>query len=90
MGESMTDLFDSATEAYEERIAIQSADAIEIDHETERHRCEVQWVIRAYYPNSDMVADYLKAVKKQRGKEAADKLRPDLREAWKRRRECES
>lgn len=85
----MTDLFDSAIESGEERIAIMEADSIEIDHETERHRCEVQWIVRAYYPNSDMVADYLKAVEKQRGKESADKLRPDLREAWKKRRDEE-
>ena len=85
----MTDLFDSATEAYEERIAIMESDSIEIDHETERHRCEVQWIIRAYYPKTEPVAEYLEAVKKRRGQDAYDKLRKDTWIAWKRRTECE-
>lgn len=85
----MNDLLTSAAESAEERIAIMESDGIEVDHETERHRCEVQWIIRAYYPKTEPVTEYLNAVEKKRGKEAADKLRVDCREAWKKRRDSE-
>ena len=79
------DLFLSMEEAAEERIAIQAADAIAIDTETERHRCEVSWVIRAFYPRGESASEYFKLVEIKRGKEPADKLRDDCRIAWRKR-----
>jgi hypothetical protein len=82
----MTDLFASMEESAEERISIQAADSIAIDFETERHRCEVSWVIRTFYPDGKAAADYLNLVETKRGKTMADKLRADCREQWKKRK----
>jgi hypothetical protein len=91
MGESMSDLFASMEEAAEERIAIQAADAIAIDFETERHKCEVSWIIRAFYPRGEAAAEYFKLVEIKRGKEMADKLRADCRVKWaERKASCET
>ena len=49
----------------------------------EMHRCEIQWVIREFFPDGKRAAEYFKDVEKKRGKESADKLRNDTREAWK-------
>lgn len=91
MGEKLTDLFESIQEAKDERQAIQMADGIETTQE-ELHRCEVQSVIRRYFPKSfdkqsvkeagDNIAAYCKEVEDRRGKALADKLRADCRKAW--------
>jgi hypothetical protein len=89
MGARMTDLFDSMTEAVEERAAIQSLESIAFD-EDKRHRCEVSWIMRAFYPRAEEAKEYFVLVEKHRGKEAADKLRNDCREAWRIRKAEES
>ncbi|MBK7509826.1 MAG: hypothetical protein IPI16_17555 [Comamonadaceae bacterium] len=78
----MTDLFASMEESTAEREAIKAADGIEFD-EDERHRCEVSWVMRAFYPDGKRAAEYFDLVEKKRGKESADKLRQDCRAEWK-------
>ena len=85
----MTDLFASMEESVTEREAIKAADGIEFN-ESERHRCEVSWVMRAFYPDGKRAAEYFDLVEKKRGKESADKLRQDCREAWKIRKVAES
>ena len=87
----MTDLFASIEEAKDERQAIQMADGITTTQE-ELHRCEVQSVIRRYFPKSfdkqsvkeagDNIEAYCKEVEDRRGKALADKLRADCRKAW--------
>lgn len=76
----MTDLLASIQEAKDERQAIQMADGIETTAE-ELTRCEVQSVIRRYFPDGDP-KPFFADVEKFRGKEAADKLRADCRVAW--------
>lgn len=76
----MNDLLSSIQEAKDERIAIQMADGIETTAE-ELHRCEVQSVIRRYFPDGDP-KPFFSEVEKKRGKEVTDKLRSDCREAW--------
>lgn len=78
----MTDLFTSMEEAIEERAAILSTESIAFD-EDKRHRCEVSWIMRAFYPRAEEAKEYFQLVQKHRGQEAADKLRNDCREAWK-------
>ena len=78
----MTDLFESMEESVTEREAIKAADGIEFN-EAGRHRCEVSWVMRAFYPDGKRAADYFDLVEKKRGKESADKLRQDCRVEWK-------
>ena len=85
----MTDLFASMEESVTEREAIKAADGIEFN-EAERHRCEVSWVMRAFYPDGKKAADYFDLVEKKRGKEFADKLRQACREAWKARKIADS
>ena len=76
----MTSLFESIEEAKDERRAIQMADGIETTAD-ELHRCEVQSVIRRYFPDGDP-KPFFSDVEKFRGKVAADKLRADCRVAW--------
>lgn len=76
----MSDLF-SMAEAVSEREAIKAADGIPFN-EDDRHRCEVSWCIRAFYPRAEEAKEYFDRVEKHRGKEAADKLRFDTRKAW--------
>ena len=85
----MRDLFDSMEESAAEREAIKAADGIEFN-ESERHRCEVSWVMRAFYPDGKRAAEYFDLVEKKRGKESADKLRQACREAWKARKIADS
>jgi len=80
LGEKLTDLFESIQEAKDERQAIQMADGIETTQE-ELHRCEVQSIIRRYFPDGDP-KPFFADVEKRRGKESADKLRADCRKAW--------
>ena len=84
----MTDLFASIEESKDERISIQIADGIETTAE-ELHRCEVQSVIRRYFPNGDP-KPFFAEVENKRGKDAADCLRNDVRAAWKQRRIIET
>lgn len=79
---NMNNLFESIEEAKEERQAIQMADGIETTAD-ELHRCEVQSVIRRYFPNGDP-KPFFSEVEKRRGKESADRLRNDCRDAWRR------
>ena len=80
----MRDMFNSISESLSEREAIKAADNIPFD-EAERHRCEVSWVIRAFYPRAEEAKEYFQLVQKHRGQEAADKLRDDARKAWQKR-----
>ena len=81
----MREMFNSISESLSEREAIKAADNIPFD-EAERHRCEVSWVIRAFYPRAEEAKEYFQLVQKHRGQESADKLRNDCREAWKARK----
>jgi hypothetical protein len=53
----------------------------------EMHRCEIQWVIREFYPDGKAAADYFLRVEKHRGIAPAKRLRDDCREAWRLHRE---
>lgn len=80
----MTDLFASMQEHALEREAIMADSGI-TDREAlqaDLHRCEVQSVIRRYFPDGSKAAAYFAEVEKVRGKESADKLRADCRIAW--------
>lgn len=81
----MNDLFDSMTEAKAEReaIMIESGvpNAIECAAD-DLHRCEIQSVIRRYYPDGKAAAEYFELVEKKRGHLAAQKLRDDCRAVW--------
>jgi hypothetical protein len=47
-----------------------------------RHACEVRWCVRNFWPSGDRIAAHLDLIAKRRGKAAADRLRADVREAW--------
>lgn len=81
----MNDLLTSMQEAVEEREAIKAADGIAFDEE-KRHRCEVSWCMRAFYPRHEEAKEYFALVENSRGKEMADKLRDSVREAWRERK----
>lgn len=85
----MKDILASMDEALEERKAIMIEsnvpDAIGMA-EDDRHRCEVRSVLRRYYPRGQEAAAYIELVEKKRGKPAADRLRNDVRVAWRQRR----
>lgn len=82
----MTDLFD--TEAFEERSAIKEFDGridrSEAERQTreEMHKCEVRDAVKRFFPNGAKAAEHFELVERKRGKEAADKLRNDVRIAW--------
>lgn len=48
-----------------------------------RHEYEVRDCIRRFYPDGDRMAAHLDLVGRRRGKVAADRLRADVRVAWK-------
>jgi len=54
--------------------------------EEHRHECEVRDCVRRFYPDGDAMASHLDKITKRRGKEAADRLRADVRAAWMERR----
>lgn len=81
----MNDLFQSIEEAKDERQAIQMADGI-IPNADDLHKCEVQAVMRQCYPDGDKAKEYFELVEKNRGHLAAQRLRDDVREEWKKRR----
>ena len=76
-------------EALEERSAVMEFDGGMTRKEAEAkaredlHRCEVQWCIRTFFPDGIAMAAHLETVERRRGKPAADRLRVDLRKAWK-------
>ena len=53
------------------------------DDERHRHECEVRDCIKRFYPHGAAMAAHLELVEKRRGKSAADRLREDVRTAWK-------
>lgn len=55
--------------------------------EEQRHAAEVRSCIRQYYPDGKAAAAYFNQVEQKRGKEAADRLRADVRVAWKAKQE---
>ena len=75
-------------ELFQERAAIREYDGGQMREEAEAaareemHVCEVRDCIKRYWPNGQRLADYLELVEKKRGKEPADRLRADCREAW--------
>ena len=85
----MTDLFASMTEHQAERLAIMQEsnvpDAV-VAADDDRHRCEVKSVIRRFFPDGQGASEYFALVEKKRGKPAADRLRNDVRVAWRQRR----
>jgi len=89
----MTDLFESMVEHHSERLAIMqesgvdNAESLAAD---DLHSYEIKSVMRRYYPDGNKAAEYFDKVEKNRGKEAADRLRDDVRAAWKQRRIEES
>lgn len=46
------------------------------------HKCEVQSVIRRYYPDNRAAAQFFEDVEKKRGHLAAQRLRNDCRIEW--------
>lgn len=86
------DLLESIEEGRVEREAIMTEAGVSNPKEAaalDMHRCEVRSVIRMYYPDGRAAAAYFDGVEKARGKEAADKLRNDVRAEWKKRQEQE-
>jgi hypothetical protein len=47
-----------------------------------RHACEVRWCVRNFWPSGDRMAAQIALVERRRGKAAANRLRADVREAW--------
>lgn len=86
----MTDLFESMTEHHAERLAIMQESGVENAEQLaaeDLHRCEINDVMLRYYPKKgDKAAEYFDKVEKSRGKSAADRLRDDVRAAWRQRR----
>ena len=85
MGMSEIDLMESINEGRDERIAIMGESGVSnpVERaEEDRHRCEVQAIVRQCYPHGDKAAEYLALVELKRGKDAASKLRKDVREVW--------
>ena len=84
------DLRESIEEGRAEREAIMAEAGVSNPEEAaalDMHRCEVRSAIRMYYPDGLAAAAYFDGVEKARGKEAADKLRNDVRAEWKKRQE---
>lgn len=50
--------------------------------EQHRHECEVRDCIKRFYPDGTRMAAHLDLVERKRGKEAAMRLRVDVRKAW--------
>lgn len=84
------DLLESIEDGRVEREAIMAEAGVENPAKAaalDMHSCEVRSVIRMYYPDGRAAATYLNGVEKARGKEAADKLRNDVRAEWRKRQE---
>ena len=86
---SIKDMFESIEEARVERFAIMQEsnvpNAVECAAD-DLHKCEVQAVMRQFYPDGDKAKEYFELVEKKRGHLAAQRLRDDVREEWKKRR----
>lgn len=52
-----------------------------LDTEQHRHDSEVREVMRRF-PKPEQITAYLEGVEKRRGSEAMERLRVDLRKAW--------
>lgn len=61
--------------------------AAAIDVEEQRHKAEVRWMVRNYWPDGDALSGQLALVEKRRGAEAAERLRTDCRAEWRRYRD---
>ena len=81
----MSDLFDRMEEHKAERMAIMHESKVPdagAAAEEDRHRCEIKWVIREFFPDGKRAADYFSEVEKKRGEGPAKRLRDDCRDAW--------
>jgi len=58
------------------------SDIKQITQSAELHRCEVLSVVRMYYPDNKRAVEYFAEVEKRRGKDAAERLRADVRVEW--------
>lgn len=82
-------MLDFDSERYDERAAIMEFDGGLSREEAEKatrkhmHECEVRDCIKRFYPDGNAMAEHLAKIEKRRGKEPADKLRFDVRVAWK-------
>ena len=74
----MNDLFQSMQESNVPNAVECAADDL--------HKCEVQAVMRQFYPDGDKAKEYFEVVEKKRGHLAAQRLRDDVRAEWKKRR----
>lgn len=74
----MQDLFASNEEAKEERLAMADPSIAEDDI----HKCEIQSIIRRFYPDGKAAAAYFELVEKHRGNAPATRLKNDCRVAW--------
>ena len=87
----MNDLLTSFDEAKDERIGIMQDSGIKNATElaeTERHRAEINTLISRHYPNDSIgLKAFFVDVEKHRGKDAAERLRTDCREAWRKRKD---
>jgi len=84
----VADLLTSMQEHHAERLAIMQESDVPDPvgaAEDDRHRCEVESVMRRCYPDGERVNAYLAAVKKARGEQSARKLRNALGDAWRQR-----
>lgn len=76
-------------ELFQERAAVMEYDGGLSREEAEKatrqhmHECEVRYCIKQFYPDGNAMAAHLDLVDKRRGKEAGNKLRVDVRRAWK-------
>ena len=73
----MTDLFQSMQESNVPNAVECAADDL--------HKREVQAVMRQFYPDGDKAKEYFEVVEKKRGHLAAQRLRDDVREEWRKR-----
>jgi hypothetical protein len=53
-----------------------------ISDDQHRHACEIRWCVNSFYPDGTRMAAHLTRVETRRGKPAAERLRTDVREAW--------
>lgn len=58
-------------------------DNLYAQHEPRRHACEVDSILRQAAGDGRKVKEILAGIEGKRGKAAADRLRADLRAAWK-------
>ena len=89
----MNDLLKSMQEHAAERLAIMHESGVPdavIQAYDDLFRCEVQSVMRRFFPDGAAAAEYFKSVEVKRGKPAADKIRDACRKTWKARKISDS